>query len=58
MYDAKAKGESAFNDYLALPKAKRQDASWIVQAIEQGIEDLGIHQSSQSSAILFVLFRL
>lgn len=58
MYDAKAKGEAAFSKYLALPKEQREDASWIVKCMAEGIENLGIHEESQSSPMLFVLFRL
>ncbi|KAF2197034.1 cytochrome P450 [Delitschia confertaspora ATCC 74209] len=58
MYKAKAKGEAAFAQYLALPQEQRQDASWIVKAIEQGIMDLGVEESSQAAPMLFVLYRL
>jgi hypothetical protein len=58
MYTAKAKGEAAFAKYLALPKEQRQDASWIVQSIEQGMRDLGVHEESQLAPMLFAFYRL
>ncbi|CAG8959642.1 hypothetical protein HYFRA_00001545 [Hymenoscyphus fraxineus] len=58
MYDAKKKGETAFAKYLALPREQREDASWVTKSIEDGIEGLGIREESQSSPMLFVLFRL
>ncbi|OCL04151.1 cytochrome P450, partial [Glonium stellatum] len=58
MYAAKANGEAAFVKYLALPKEQRQDASWIVQAIEQGMKDISIDEESQRAPMLFVFYRL
>ncbi|KAF4629881.1 hypothetical protein G7Y89_g8262 [Cudoniella acicularis] len=44
--------------YLALQEEQRQDASWIAGVIEEGIKGLGIHEESQASSMLYVLFRL
>lgn len=58
MYDSKAKGEAAFEKYLALPKDQREDASWIVKELESGMESLGIEEPDQKSPLIFLLYRL
>lgn len=47
-----------FSDYLALPKEQRSDACWITQRLEEGMNDLGIHDPRQGSVMLLVLHRL
>lgn len=58
MYDAKARCEAAFADFLALPKQERADASWIVGALEKVYEDLGIDEPTQRGPMLFSLHRV
>lgn len=58
MYNAKEHGEKVFTDYLSLPRKERDDAAWIVKQIEQGMEDVGIIESTQCGAMLFNLHRL
>lgn len=58
MYDAKKKGEVTFAEYLALPKEERQDASWIVERMEEGMKDLGITEPEQRGPMLYALYRL
>ncbi|KAI9706160.1 MAG: hypothetical protein M1820_004921 [Bogoriella megaspora] len=58
MYDSKAKLEKVFAKYLSLPPGRRQTASWIVQRIESGMNDIGISEESQTGPMLFVFYRL
>lgn len=58
MYNDKAKGEATFAKYLALPKERRQDASWIIDELENGMKSLGIEEEDQKAPILFLLYRL
>lgn len=58
MYEYKRKGEAAFAAYLALPRAERRDASWIVDRIEQGMRGMGVTEPTQCGAMLFALHRL
>ncbi|TVY84366.1 Cholesterol 7-alpha-monooxygenase [Lachnellula suecica] len=58
MYNAKSKCETAFANYLALPKEQRKDASWIAQTLEESMDGLGVLEDSQASPMLFVLFRV
>ncbi|KAK4182023.1 cholesterol 7-alpha-monooxygenase [Podospora australis] len=58
MYEYKRGGEVAFARYLTLPKEDRQDASCVVQRIEEGMQDLGITDPTQCGTILFTLHRL
>ncbi|RYP61048.1 hypothetical protein DL770_009861 [Monosporascus sp. CRB-9-2] len=58
MYDAKARGETAFAEFLALPAEERQDASWIVNTIRDGLSGLGVDDPKQCGAMLFSLHRV
>jgi hypothetical protein len=58
MYNAKAKGEATFAKYLALPKAQREDALWIINELEHGMQGLGIEEEGQKDPMLFLLYRL
>ncbi|KAI1114924.1 cytochrome P450 [Nemania sp. NC0429] len=58
LYASKARCEAAFAAYLALPKERRSDASWIVTESQKAIEDMGIVDPTQCGAMLFSLHRV
>ncbi|KAK4159598.1 cytochrome P450 [Cladorrhinum sp. PSN259] len=58
LYESKRKAEATFAKYLSLPREERQDASWVVQKIEQGMAEMGITESTQCAAMLLTVHRV
>lgn len=58
LYRTLERSKMAFADFLALPKEQRQDSSWIVKRLEDGMNEMGIKDPAQSSVMLLVLHRL
>ncbi|KAJ4421164.1 hypothetical protein N0V82_003929 [Gnomoniopsis sp. IMI 355080] len=58
LYRTLARSKTAFGDFLALPKEQRQDSSWIVKQMEDGLIDLGVEDPAQCGVMLLSLHRL
>lgn len=58
LYQTLERSQKAFADFLALPKEKRQDSSWIVKRLEEGMNEVGVEDPTQSGVMLLVLHRL
>lgn len=58
LYRTMGRSKTAFADFLALPKEQRQDSSWIVKRLEDGMHELGMTDPAQCSVMLFALHRL
>ncbi|KAG8162984.1 hypothetical protein KVR01_007462 [Diaporthe batatas] len=58
MYEAKEQCLQAWIAYLSLPVEEREDASWIVKKIEQGLKQMGVDEPSQAAPNLLSLHRL
>lgn len=58
LYRTLARSQAAFGDFLALPKEQRQDSSWIVKQLEDGMIDLGVKDPAQCGVMLLSLHRL
>lgn len=57
MYVSMDKCIAAISEWLDYPPEKRQ-ASWIVDRMDQGMNELEINDSYQRGAMVFILFRL
>lgn len=58
LYRTLARSQAAFADYLAMPAEHRQDSSWIVKRLEDGMHELGVTDPAQCGVMLLSLHRL